>query len=62
MEPLTGLPLLLSNAGSVVTAAVGWMGSYLHTITATGNEVLLLFAVIPLVGIGVGLVRRMLHV
>lgn len=53
---------LLANVTSVVTSAVGWMGSYLSTITASGNEVLLLFTVIPLVGVGVGLVRRMLHV
>ena len=56
---LTGLPLLLSNVGSVVTSAVGWMGSYLHTITTAGNEVLLLITDIQIVGVGIGLDRRM---
>lgn len=62
MEPLTGLPLILSNVTSVVTSAVSWMGSFLGTITAEGNEVLLLFVLIPLVGLGIGLVKRLLHV
>ena len=51
---------LLSNIGSVVTAAIGWMGDYLELITASGNEILFVFCVIPLVGLGIGLVRRMI--
>lgn len=62
METLTGLPLIISNVGSVVTGAVSWMGSFLGTITASGNEVLLLFCLLPIVGLGIGLVKRMLHV
>ncbi len=53
---------ILAAVTSTVTAAVGWMGSFLGTITAPGNEILLLFCVLPVVGLGVGLTRRMLHV
>ena len=53
---------LLTAAGSIVTSAVGWMGTFLGTITAAGNEVLLLFVLLPLVGLGVGLVKRMIRV
>lgn len=53
---------LLTSAGSIVTEAVGWMGDFLVTITAAGNEVLLLFTLLPLVGLGAGLLKRMLRV
>ncbi|MEA4896590.1 MAG: hypothetical protein VB064_15205 [Oscillospiraceae bacterium] len=59
---LTAFETLLSNAGNIVTGAVTWMGTFLHTITAPGNEILLLFTLLPIVGLGIGLVRRMLHI
>lgn len=59
---LSGLPLIISNVGSIVSGAVTWMGSFLGSIMQEGNEILLLFCLVPIVGLGVGLVRRMLHV
>lgn len=53
---------LLTSAGSIVTAAIGWMADFLATIMAPGNEILLLFTLLPLVGLGVGLTKRMLRV
>ena len=53
---------ILTSATSVITAAVGWMGTFISQITAAGNELLLVFVLVPLVGLGVGLARRMLHV
>ena len=61
MDP-TPIQVLLTGAGSIVTGAISWMGTFLGTITKAGNELLLLFVLVPLVGLGVGLVRRMLHV
>ena len=58
----TAIETLLTSAGSVVTAAVGWMGTFLSQITKSGNELFLVFVLVPLVGLGVGLARRMLHV
>ena len=53
---------ILTNVGSFVTASIGWMGDFVETITASGNEVLFIFvAAVPLVGIGVGLLNRLIH-
>ena len=58
----TAMETLLTNAGLLVTNAVSWMGTFLHTITASGNEIMLLFVLLPIVGLGVGLVKRMIRV
>ena len=61
MEAVT-LSTILTNVGSIVTAAISWMGDFVSSITATGNEILLLFVLVPLVGLGVGLLKRMISV
>lgn len=54
---------LITAITSVVTAAVSWLTSYVGAITAAGNEILLLMVVaVPLVGLGVGLLKRLLRV
>lgn len=54
---------IITAITSVVTAAVGWLTTYVGAITASGNEVLLLMVVaVPLVGLGVGLLKRLLRV
>ena len=64
MEPLTGMDLVISNIGKLVTAAVTWITSTVGVITASGNELILVSALIGFVGIGIGLLRRVfrLHV
>ena len=52
---------LLTNIGLVFTEAIGWVGDVVSTITASGNELLLIFAIIPLVGLGVGLTKRLMN-
>lgn len=50
---------LLSNIGSVFTAAIGWVGSVASTIA--DQPILLLSCVgIPLCGLGVGMFKRLL--
>ena len=44
---------------AVVTATVGWIGQYMGAITATGNELLLVFFGLPLVGLGIGALKRL---
>lgn len=61
-EPVSVLSAVLTAITSIVTSAVGWMSSFLHSITVTGNELLLVFTVIPIVGLGIGILRRMLKV
>lgn len=57
------ITVLINGVGSLVTGAIDWLGDYVSTITASGNEVLLLFVVaVPLVGLGVGLLKRLFRV
>lgn len=51
---------LISNVGQVFTGAIGWVGDVATTVT--DNPILLIFCILPLVGIGVGLFRRLLSV
>lgn len=51
---------ILTTVGSVVTAAITWMGEFVSAITASGNEILLLFVIVPLVMLGVNILRRMI--
>lgn len=61
--PVSGMAALVAAVTSLVTAAISWMGSYISAITAEGNEMLLLCCVaVPLVGLGVGLVKRLITI
>lgn len=44
---------------AVVTATVGWITSYMGAITAEGNELLMIFFALPLVGLGIGAIKRL---
>lgn len=50
---------ILASAGSMVTEALSWVGEVVTTIT--GNPLLLMFVVLPLIGLGVGLVKRIIN-
>ena len=63
MEPVSTMTAIITAISSLVTAIVGWVTDYVGLITASGNEVLLLMCVaIPVAGIGVGMLRRLLSV
>lgn len=51
---------IITAVGDVFTAAIGWVGTVSTTIAA--QPLLLMFTIIPLVGLGVGLFRRLLNV
>lgn len=51
---------ILSNITSVFTAAIGWAGTVGETIV--GTPILMVFVSIPLVGLGVGLFKRLINV
>lgn len=54
---------LITSISAFVTAAAGWVGDWAGTITAEGNEILLLLAVaVPLAGFGIGALRRMINI
>lgn len=54
------LTQIISALTEIFTAAIGWVGTVVTTITS--NPLLLIFVLIPLVGLGVGLFRRLLNV
>lgn len=51
---------ILTSVGTIFTEAISWVGDVATTIT--GQPILLLFCVLPLVGLGVGLFKRLIHV
>lgn len=50
---------IITDVTSLVTAAQGWISSFVTTITST--PLLLMFVVTSFVGLGVGLIRRLIH-
>lgn len=59
MEGVT-ISTILTSVGDVFNAAIGWVGSVASTVTS--EPILLMFAVVPAVGLGVGLFKRLLNV
>lgn len=49
----------LANISTVVTACVGWVTEWMACINAAGNEVLLVYFCLPLVGLGIGALKRL---
>ena len=50
---------IISNVGEIFTGAMSWAGTVGETIV--GTPILLMFVVIPVVGLGVGLFKRLLN-
>lgn len=50
---------ILSAITSIVTEAITWITSFVGAIT--GQPLLLLFVIIAFVGLGVGLIRRIIR-
>ena len=62
MEPaVRTLADVITAISAVVTATVGWIGDYMGAITAQGNELLMVFFAIPLVGMGIGAIKRLVN-
>jgi len=51
---------IITTVSSVVTAAAGWAKDFGEMVVET--PILLLFVCIPLVGLGIGLFKRLLNV
>lgn len=51
---------LIQSVTDIFTAAVGWAGTVGETIVNT--PILLMFVVLPLVGLGIGIFKRLLHI
>lgn len=51
---------IVNAVGDVVTGAVSWLGSFASAITA--NPIIEFFVIMSAVGLGVGLLRRLISV
>ena len=51
---------LLQNVTSFVTSGVTWIGSYVGAITS--NPLILMFVIVAFVGLGIGLINRLVRV
>lgn len=50
---------IISAVTSLVTASVGWVNSFVGVVTS--QPLLLLFVITGFVGLGVGLIKRLIH-
>lgn len=57
MEDPVTMSSILSDATLIVTSALQWLGLVVNAITS--SPLLLLFAILGLVGLGVGIYRRL---
>lgn len=57
----TPMPMadIVSDVGSIVTAAAGWIGQFATVITS--NPLIEMFVITSFVGLGVGLIRRLIR-
>lgn len=55
----TGIAAILESITSVVTSAISWVGQFVSAITS--NPLILLFVVVSFVGLGVGLINRLIR-
>lgn len=50
---------IMTAVSAIVSEAIKWIGQF--TAAITGNPLLLAFVVVSFVGLGVGLIRRIIH-
>lgn len=53
------LAAILADVGSMVTSSVGWVGSFVGAVTS--NPLLEAFVIVSFVGLGVGLIKRLVR-
>lgn len=52
---------LLSTISTIFTSIVSWVSSVIGIITAEGNELILLFVILPVALIAIGVVKRLIR-
>lgn len=51
---------IVGNVTTLITEAVKWVGSFVGAITS--NPLILMFVIIAFVGLGVGLIKRLVRI
>lgn len=49
----------MTNVGTIVTQSIVWIGEYLEVVTS--QPLLLAFVIVAFVGLGVGLIKRLIR-
>ena len=59
-EASYSISTMMTDIGSWVTSSISWIGSFVGAIT--DNKLILGFVLVALIGTGVGLINRLIHV
>lgn len=59
-ETATVVQTIISTLTTLVTAFAGYVTTWVSTIFASGNELLVVALVMPLIGVGITLIRRLM--
>lgn len=51
---------IIADVGSIVTGSVTWIGEFVGAIT--DNPLILMFVIVSFVGLGVGLIKRLIRI
>lgn len=60
MENVSMVQTIISTLTSLVTAFAGYVSTWISTIFQTGNELLVVALVMPLIGAGITILRRLM--
>lgn len=58
MEAVT-IATILTQVSSIVTSGITWVGQFVGAITA--NPLILMFVIVSFVGLGIGLINRLIR-
>lgn len=58
-EATTTISTIISSVGDIFTGAMTWASEVGSTIVET--PILMMFVILPLVGLGIGIFKRLLH-
>lgn len=59
-ETAVTIATIVGNVTTLITEAVKWVGSFVGAITS--NPLILMFVIVAFVGLGVGLIKRLVRV
>lgn len=59
MEGAATVATIAGDVTTIVTAAIDWIGDFADAITA--NPIIEMFVIVSFVGLGVGLIKRMIR-
>lgn len=59
MTTTAAIATILGEVTALVTSAVSWIGSFVGAITS--NPLILMFVIVAFVGLGVGLIKRLVR-